>query len=75
MIYTKSTTYMSRKLSYVGKAKRNVETQWEEHSDINKVSEPSRHLKSNPMHVFAWRVSMAAPINDCVRKNRLMYSA
>ena len=75
MIYMKSTIYMSRKLYYVGKAKQNVEIQWEEHSDINTVSEPSRHLQSNPMHVFPWRASMAAPINYCVRKNLLMYSA
>ena len=40
------------KENYIGETKRNVEIRWEEHSDINKISEPSRHLKSNPTHAF-----------------------
>ena len=58
---------MERK--YIDETKRNVEIRWEEHSDINKISEPSRHLKSNPTHAFAQKVLMTAPINDRVRKN------
>ena len=50
------------------KRKKNFEIRWEEHSDINKISEPSRPLKSNPTHAFTWKVLMAAPINDRVRK-------
>ena len=57
------------KENYVSETKRNVETWWEEHSNINKISEPSRHLKSNPIHAFTWKVLMTAPISDRVRKN------
>ena len=57
------------KENYIGETKRNVEIRREEHSDINKISEPSRHLKSNPTLAFTWKVLMAAPINDRDRKN------
>ena len=40
------------KENYIDESKRNVEIRCEEHSDINKISEPSRHLKSNPTHAF-----------------------
>ena len=33
------------------------------------MSEPSRHLKSNPTHAFTWKVLMTEPINNSVRKN------
>ena len=59
----------TRKENYIGETKRNVKIRWEEHSDINKISEPSRHLKSNLTHAFTSKVLMTAPINDCVRKN------
>ena len=55
--------------NYIAETKQNFEVRWEEHSAINKISEPSRHLKSNPTHVFTWKVLMTAPINDRVRKN------
>ena len=32
------------------KRKENAEIRWEEHLDINKISNQSRHLKSNPTH-------------------------
>ena len=35
----------------------------------DKISEPSRYLKSNPVHAFTWKVLVTAPINDRVRKN------
>ena len=57
------------KENYIGETKRNVEIRWQEHSDINKISEPPRHLKSNPMHAFTWKVLMTAPLNDGARKN------
>ena len=57
------------KENYIGETKRNVKIRWEEHSGINKTSEPSRHLKSNPTHAFTWKVLVVAPINDRVRKN------
>ena len=30
----------------IGETKGNIEIRWEEHSDIDKLSEPSRHLKN-----------------------------
>ena len=57
------------KENYIGETNRNVEIRWEEHSDINKISEPSRHLKSNPTHAFTWKVLTTAPINDHAMKN------
>ena len=42
--------------NYIGETKRNVEIRWEEHSDNSKISEPFRHLKSNPTHAFTWKV-------------------
>ena len=46
------------KENYIGEMKRNVQIRWKEQSGINKVSEPSRHLKSNPMHAITWKVLM-----------------
>ena len=40
------------KENYIDETKRNVEIRWEEHSVINKIFEPSRHLKSNLTHEF-----------------------
>ena len=57
------------KENYIEEIKRNVVIRWEEHSEINKISEPSRHLKSNPTHAFTWKVLMIAPINDRAREN------
>ena len=53
------------KENYIGEKKQNVAIRQEEHSDVKKISEPS----SNPTHAFSWKVLMAAPINDQVRKN------
>ena len=61
----------SCKENYNRETKRNIEIRWYEHSGINKESEPSRNLNRNPTHVFRWKVVMATPINDCVRKNLL----
>ena len=55
--------------NYMGETKRNVEIRWEEYSDIKTISEPSRHLKSNPTHAFTWKALITAPINDRVRRN------
>ena len=54
------------KQGYIDETKRNVEVRWE---DINKISEPSRHLKSNPMYAFTCKVLMTAAINHRVKKN------
>ena len=55
--------------NYIDETKGNVKIRWEEHSDINKISEPSKHLKNNPTHAFTWKVLMTVFINDRVRKN------
>ena len=57
------------KKNNIGDTKRNVEILWEEYWDTNKISQPSRHSKSNPTHTFTWKVLIAALINDRVRKN------
>ena len=57
------------KENYIGETKRNVEIRWEESSDINKTSEPSRHLKSDPSHAFTWNVLMTAPKSYRVMEN------
>ena len=41
---------------YIGATKRNVEIRWGDHSDINKISEPSKYLKSKPTYAFTWNV-------------------
>ena len=56
------------KETYIGEMKQNVEIRWEEHSDIKKISEPSRHLKSNPAQAFTWKVLLVAAFNDHIRK-------
>ena len=35
--------------------KQNAEIRSEEHSDINKIPETSRYLKSSPRHAFAYK--------------------
>ena len=50
------------KENYFGETKQNVGIPLEEHSYINKISEPFKHLKSNPMHALTWKVLMAATI-------------
>ena len=55
--------------NYTGETKRNIEIRWENHLDINKISEPSRYLKSNLTHAFRWKVLITATINDRIRKN------
>ena len=44
------------KENYIGETKRNADIPWEEHSANSKISEPFRHLKSNPTHAFTWTV-------------------
>ena len=42
--------------NYISETKQNVEMRWEDHKNMNKISEPSRYLKSNPTHVFTWNM-------------------
>ena len=65
-IYQGICTY---KENYIGETKQNVEIRWVEHSDINKISEPSRYLKANSMHAFTWEYLITAPFSNQVRRN------
>ena len=53
---------------YIGETVRNTETRWAEHEDTNHNSEPARHLKSNPLHKFTWKVICNAPAHSLKRK-------
>ena len=55
--------------NYIAETKRNFEIRWGKNSDINKISEPPQHLKSNPTHAFIWKVLISLTINDRVRKS------
>ena len=54
---------------YIGETKRNVEVRWKEHENINKDSNPARHLREFPNHSFEWRIILNAPKNLRLRKN------
>ena len=41
---------------YIGETKRNAECRWNEHNNLTKSSEPSKHLRSNINHYFTWVV-------------------
>ena len=58
---------MQRKLHW--ETKRNVETRWKEHQNINKDSEPAKHLREYPTHSFEWKIILNAPNNKRTRKN------
>ena len=55
--------------SYVGETVRNVETRWGEHENIDKNSEPAKHLRKFPSHQFVWKIIYNAPENTGLRKN------
>ena len=40
------------KKSYIGENRHNIESWWEEHEDIQKDSEPAKHLRSYSGHSF-----------------------
>ena len=54
---------------YTGETKRNAELRWNEHYNLTKSSEPSKHLRSNINHYFTWAVISNAPKNAKTRKN------
>ena len=57
------------KENYIGETKRNVETRWKEHQNINKDSEPAKHLREYPTHSFEWKIILNAPNDKRTRKN------
>ena len=46
--------------AYIGETARNLEVRVNEHSDINKQSEPAKHLKKHPEHKFTWDILTSA---------------
>ena len=46
---------------YIGETKRNAEVRWNEHNNLTKSSEPSKHLRCNINHCFTWPVITNAP--------------
>ena len=38
--------------TYIGETVRNKKIRWDEHQDIRKTSEPTKHLSKNPDHMF-----------------------
>jgi len=45
---------------YIGETARNLKVRVNEHSDINKQSEPAKHLKKHPEHKFTWDILASA---------------
>ena len=52
---------------YIGETKRNAEARWNEHNNLTKSSESSKHLRSNMNHYFTWPVISNAPKNAKTR--------
>ena len=42
--------------TYIGEIARNLEVRVNEHSDVNKQSEPAKHIRNHPNHKFTWGV-------------------
>ena len=55
---------------YIGETNRNVSIRWSEHNDGAKgTSEPAKHLRKFPSHVFEWSIIANAHKNKRTRKN------
>ena len=54
--------------NYIGETQRNVETQWNEHENLYKDSEPAKHIIGFPDHKFDWKILLTAPTNAKLRK-------
>ena len=54
---------------YIGETHRNARVRWNEHENINKDSEPAKHLKDNLTHSFIWKILLPASLNFRQRKN------
>ena len=54
--------------NYIGETKRNVETRWNKHENLNKDAEPAKHLRKFPYHKFYWKTLLKAPTNAKLRK-------
>ncbi|KAL9973631.1 hypothetical protein ACROYT_G020110 [Oculina patagonica] len=47
-------------VTYIGETARNLEVRVNEHSDVNKQSEPVKHIRKHPNHKFTWNVLTTA---------------
>ena len=45
----------------IGESKRNAEARWNEHNNLTKSSESSKHLRSNINNYFTWTLISNAP--------------
>jgi len=46
--------------TYIGETARNLEVRVNEHSDVNKQSESTKHIRKHPNHKFSWEVLITA---------------
>ena len=53
---------------YIGETERCSHLRFEEHENIKKTSEPSKHLKANRNHSFTWKILSNAPSDLGKRK-------
>ena len=53
---------------YIGKTIRIVHARWNQHEDIRKEFEPTKHLRENLNHIFKWEALLQAPKNYRQRK-------
>ena len=53
---------------YVGETIRNCKIRWDEHNDVNKNSEPAKHLARNTEHEFSWYALTRALENTLKRR-------
>ena len=54
---------------YIRVCKHNAEVRWNEHNNLNKSSEPSKHHPNNISQCFTWTVISNAPKNAKSKKN------
>ena len=59
--------------TYVGETARNCKIRCDEHNDINKNSEPAKHLAINIEHEFSWYILARAPVNTFKRRIQEAY--
>ena len=48
---------------YIGETKGNAKVRWNEHNNLTKSSDPSKHIRNNINHYYTWAVISNAPKN------------